>query len=78
MCFVCARLEFMGLEKGLSKDLVRICQAQSSRGKQQYFSSKCSVLKFKAMLKFSEFIKSTVHGPSVSLHHAVAQKDFVP
>lgn len=64
-CALCVHLEFMGLEKGLSKDLVWICQAQSSRGKQQYFSSKCGVRKIKAMLKLSEFKKSTDHGPSV-------------
>lgn len=66
----------MGMEKGLSKDLVWICQAQSSRGKQQYFSPKCSVSKIEAMLKFTEFKKSTVHRPSLSLYHAVAQKDL--
>lgn len=75
--FVCVSGVYVGMEKGLSKDLVWICQAHSSRGKQQYFSSKCSVSKIEAMLKFSEFKKSTVHRPSLSLYHAVAQKDLI-
>lgn len=75
---LCLRLEFIrGWRRAWSEGLVWICQARSSRGKQQYFSFKMQCEQDQGRAEVLEKKKSRVHGPSDSLHRVLAQKALI-
>ncbi len=67
-CAVCVSGVYVGMEKGLSKGLVWICQAQSSRQ---------TAIFFLKMQREQDQGHAEVHRPSHSLYHAVAQSDLI-